>query len=94
MEAGALLTEARIQREEVLKARSLLQIGLGALLGVPLAAWLFQMADTGEAGPGASVGVAVAIAVGLVALIGVASCLSSMRRALRIEPTEALRGET
>jgi hypothetical protein len=73
--------------------RSLLQIGLGALLGVPLAAWLFRIADTGEAGVGASVGVAVAIGVGLVALIGVASCLSPMRRALRIEPTEALRGE-
>ena len=74
--------------------RSLLQIGLGALLGVPLAAWLFQMADTGEAGVGTSVGVALGIGVGLVALIGVASCLSPMRRALRIEPTEALRGET
>jgi putative ABC transport system permease protein len=74
--------------------RSLVQIGVGALLGIPLAAWLFGLADTGEAGVGMSVGVALAVGVGLVALIGVASCLSPTRRALRIEPTEALRGET
>jgi ABC-type antimicrobial peptide transport system permease subunit len=64
------------------------------LLGVPLAAWLFQIADTGEADVGVSIGVAVAIAVGLITLIGVASCLAPTRRALRIEPTEALRAET
>ena len=86
--AGKMSIVLRIAR------RSLVQIGLGALLGVPVAAWLFQIADTGEAGVGVSVGVAAGIGVGTVALIAVASCLSPMRRALRIEPTEALRGET
>jgi hypothetical protein len=77
--------------------RSLVQVGAGALLGMPLAGWLFQLLDTRRGDTGASVGVAFGVAfatgIGLVALIGTLSFLSQMRRALRIQPTEALRAE-
>jgi len=78
--------------------RSLKQIGLGALLGMPLAGWLYQVAESGGGtgggtGFGASFGIAFVTAVSVVALIGLLSLLSPMRRALRIEPTEALRAE-
>jgi ABC-type antimicrobial peptide transport system permease subunit len=77
--------------------RSLVQVGAGARLGMPLAGWLFQLLDTRLGDTGASVGVAFGVAfatgIGLVALIGTLSFLSPMRRALRIQPTEALRAE-
>jgi ABC-type lipoprotein release transport system permease subunit len=34
------------------------------------------------------------VGVGVALVIGLLACLSPTRRALRIEPTEALRGET
>jgi predicted permease len=78
--------------------RSLAQIGLGALLGMPLAGWLYQIAESGGGtgggtGLAASFGIAFATGVSVVAVVGLLSLLSPMRRALRIEPTEALRAE-
>ncbi len=75
--------------------RSLTQIGIGAIIGMPLAAWLFF--ELREMGMGNSRGVALivslALGIGIVILIGVGSCLVPTRRALRIEPNEALRAE-
>ncbi len=74
--------------------RSLAQVGLGALLGVAPAVWLsgFSKIDAvaTRIGFGTAFGVGVSVAVG----IGLLACLWPTRRALRIQPTEALRGET
>lgn len=76
---------------------SLAQIGVGALLGMPFAGWLFQLTETrlGDTGAGIGIafGVAFATGAGLVGLIGVLSFVSPLRRALKIQPTEALRAE-
>lgn len=71
--------------------RSLGQVAFGAVLGMPLAGWLFQLAESGADSTGVSFGVAVATGIGVVVLIGVASGLSPIRRALGIRPIEALR---
>jgi putative ABC transport system permease protein len=93
-EIGIMIALGAKRGSIVLKVarRSLVQIGLGALLGMPLAGWLFQVAEMGDGATDVSVGVAFGTAVAVVGLIGLLSCLSPMRRALRIEPTEALRG--
>ena len=77
-------------------SRSIAQIGSGALLGVPLAVWLFRLTDLGygHSTTGTGFGVAFGAGVAVAVAIGVLACLSPTRRALGIEPTEALRGET
>ena len=72
------------------------QIGAGALIGMPLAAWLFfQLRDMESMGnsPGVALAVAVALGIAIITLIAMFSCLAPTRRALRIEPSEALRAE-
>jgi ABC-type antimicrobial peptide transport system permease subunit len=75
--------------------RSLIQIALGAVLGVPLAMSLYRLTELGYGEPSATFGFGVAFAAGVaVALVvGTLACVSPTRRALRVEPTEALRGE-
>jgi predicted permease len=75
--------------------RSVVQIALGAVLGVPLAMSLYRLTELGYGEPSATFGFEVAFAagVGVALVIGTLACLSPTRRALRIEPTEALRGE-
>lgn len=92
-EIGIMIALGAKRGSIVLKVarRSLIQIGLGALLGMPLAGWLFQVAEMGDGATDVSVGVAFGAAVAVVGLIALLSCLSPTRRALRIEPTEALR---
>ena len=80
----------------ILARRALLQVALGVLLGTPVAARFFHQLQ-GEAGMNLSGGGAVALALvpgtAILILISVAACTAPMRRALRISPTEALRGE-
>jgi hypothetical protein len=75
--------------------RSLWQIGIGALIGTPLAWRVFL--EFQEFNGGASSGMAFVRAlvcgVSVVLLIGLFSCLAPARRALRIDPSEALRSE-
>jgi predicted permease len=76
--------------------RSLGQLGLGALLGIPLATWLLLQIEADAAGAsatGTSFLTAIALASGVVGLIGLLSCVAPTRRALRIEANEALRAE-
>ena len=74
--------------------RSLTQLGLGILLGMPMARWMFltTAADQGNAASGYSASVFVLLlGVGLLVLIGTLACVAPTLRALRITPTEALR---
>lgn len=75
--------------------RSLLQIGVGALVGVPLAGRLFfaVQEDGGRTSAGSAFLWALAFGVGVVTLVGLFSCLAPARRVLSIQPSEALRAE-
>jgi predicted permease len=75
--------------------RSLLQIGLGAAIGIPLASYL--LLDFGSGAGAASARRALILGLGfacaVVAAVGLCSCLVPARRVLRIEASEALRAE-
>jgi hypothetical protein len=75
--------------------RSLWQIGIGALIGTPLAwrAFLEFQELSGGASGGMAFVWALACSVSVVLVIGLFSCLAPARRALRIDPSEALRSE-
>lgn len=72
--------------------RSLVQIGLGILIGLPLAGRIFfEIGESrAEATAWAAAGT-LALGVGVMVLIGLAACTAPTLRALRIAPTEALR---
>lgn len=77
--------------------RSLVQVGLGALIGLPLAArFVFEFtASANSAGSTVqSMVVALGIALGIVAFVGVSSCLVPTRRILAIEPNETMRADS
>ena len=69
-------------------SRAFLQIGLGALAGAGLSMLVVGVADSaGE--------IAVLLgAMGVMMVAGLTACAVPLRRALRIDPTEALRAET
>jgi len=74
--------------------RTLAQLGLGAILGMPLAARLFlQLGETSGEGRSASVAflMALGLAMAIVVFIGLVSCLVPTRRVLKVEASEALR---
>jgi hypothetical protein len=70
--------------------RTLVQLGLGAILGIPLAARLF---GTIGGSPVPASLMALGLAVSLVAFIGLVSCLVPTRRVLRVQASDALRAE-
>jgi putative ABC transport system permease protein len=76
--------------------RSLVQIGLGAALGLLIAArFVFELTGTPEGG--GSVAQSVALALGLstaiVLTVGLGSCLAPTRRILAIHPSEAMHAD-
>jgi predicted permease len=77
--------------------RSLVQVGLGSLIGLPVAGLVvFEL--TGKGGQAhspamAAVG-ALGLAAGIVLIVGVFSCLAPALRVLGIQANEALRRET
>jgi predicted permease len=73
--------------------RSLAQIAIGVVLGLWPAMQLYRLSEFGYQAPSATFGLEVAVVAGVaVALvIGGLSCVSPTRRALSIEPAEALR---
>jgi ABC-type antimicrobial peptide transport system permease subunit len=76
--------------------RSLVQIGLGAMIGLPIAARaVFEL--TGTSGGGGSVWQSMALAPGLstgiVALVGLSSCLVPTRRILAVQAREAMQAD-
>lgn len=77
--------------------RSLLQVGLGALIGLPLAArFVFDLTSTPTGGGSVlrAVVVALGLALGIVLLVGLTSCLVPTRRILAIEASEAMRADS
>jgi putative ABC transport system permease protein len=74
--------------------RAALQLGAGALIGMPLAGWIYHQiqAQYDASAPSA---VAVALVPGVIAmlLIGGLACTVPLLRALRIMPTVAMRNE-
>lgn len=76
--------------------RALVQIAVGVMLGLPLAASIFfEMQEQPGQAPSAWLAVALALAqgIGIMLLVALAACVVPTRRALRISPVEALRGE-
>lgn len=75
--------------------RSLVQIGVGAVLGLPLAATILMDLRETESGSAPFVGVllALVLAVAIAGLVGLFSCLVPTRRILRVEASAALRGD-
>lgn len=75
--------------------RSLLQIGCGALIGLPLAAWLlFQLTgSSAQRSPLDALVVAVELAAGIVLTVGLFACLVPTLRVVAIDADEALRVE-
>ena len=69
--------------------RALAQLGVGVLLGMPIARWLFLELQASSTYP-ASV-VALILGVSVMVLIGLLACTAPTLRALRIMPIEALR---
>lgn len=76
--------------------RSLIQIGLGALIGLPIAArvyYEFGGSIPGQTSPIVAALVATSLAAGMVTVVAVLSCLVPTRRVLAVQASEALRAE-
>jgi predicted permease len=76
--------------------RSLFQIGLGAVIGLPIAARVvFELIGTsdGSASVPRSMAVALGLALGIVLLVGLSSCLVPTRRILAIQASEAMHAD-
>jgi predicted permease len=76
--------------------RSLVQIGLGAVIGLPIAARsVFELTGTPDGGGSVaqSMAVALGLSTGIVLLVGLSSCLVPTRRILAIEASEAMHAD-
>jgi predicted permease len=75
--------------------RSLVQMGIGALLGLPIAARVVHLTvgSTGNQSPLTSTLMALGMAAGLVLVVGAISCTIPTRRVLAVEASEAMRAD-
>ncbi len=76
--------------------RAVAQLGIGGLLGIPLAVWFLtqiQDPDAGRLDVLVTVLKAAILGLGTVTLVGLLSCVIPARRALAVEANEALRAE-
>ena len=71
--------------------RSIAQIGVGVLVGIPIAGGLLAFLKRELGSTNSPFVVALALGVGVMVLIGMLACTAPTLRALRIMPTEALR---
>lgn len=71
--------------------RSLVQIALGALIGLPLAAWFLADLRPGSTSTPVAVVTAVGLALAVVTAVALCSCLVPARRILAVEAGDALR---
>jgi len=74
--------------------RSLMQLGIGLILGMPIAWWLLLVMKLGmgRLPTHSPLALALSVGVGVMVLIGLLACVAPTRRALKIMPTEALYG--
>lgn len=75
--------------------RSIVQIGIGAMLGLPIAARIVHLtvgSTTGQS-PAMSVLMAAGLAAALVSVVGLIACAVPTRRILAVEASEAMRSE-
>lgn len=75
--------------------RSLVQIGIGALIGLPIAARVVHLTVGATAGqsPVMSVLMTLGLASGIVAIVGVVACTVPTRRVLAVQASEAMRAD-
>jgi ABC-type antimicrobial peptide transport system permease subunit len=76
--------------------RSLVQIGLGAAIGLPIAArFVFELTGTPDGGGAVaqSMAVALGLSAGIVLAVGLGSCLVPTRRILAIQASEAMHAD-
>ena len=76
--------------------RSLVQIGLGAVIGLPIAARsVFELTGTPDGGGSVpqSMAVALGLSAGIVLFVGLSSCLVPTRRILAIQANEAMHAD-
>jgi putative ABC transport system permease protein len=76
--------------------RSMIQIGLGAAIGLPLAArFAFELTATPDGGGSLvqSLAVALGLSAGIVLAVGLGSCLVPTRRILAVQAREAMHAE-
>lgn len=79
-----------------ISGRAMFQLGVGTLLGIPLASRAFFeiRRDAGAASPALdSLFLALLLGIGVTLLISLVACAPATLRALRIEPTDALRSD-
>jgi len=72
------------------------QIGLGAMIGLPIAARsMFELTGTPDGGGSVaqSMAVALGLSAGIVLAVGLGSCLVPTRRVLEIQASEALHAD-
>ena len=74
---------------------ALIQITIGVTLGLPIAGMIFFEMQEQSAAPSAwlAIGLALAQGLGVLLLVALAACVVPTRRALRISPVEALKGD-
>jgi ABC-type antimicrobial peptide transport system permease subunit len=76
--------------------RSLVQIGVGAAIGLPIAArFVFELTGTpdGSGSVSQSMAIALGLSTGIVLLVGLTSCLVPTRRILAIQASEAMHAD-
>ena len=75
--------------------RSLIQIGIGAIIGLPIAARIVHLTVGSTVGqsPVISVLMAMGLAASLVLIVAMISCTIPTRRILAVEASEAMRAE-
>ena len=72
--------------------RALVQLGVGIVLGVGVAAWILsEFASSGRIPTESPLLLSLILGVGVMVVIGALACTAPTLRALRIMPTEALR---
>jgi len=86
----AALGAGRRELISLVARRALVQLALGVVLGTPVAASFIL---GGEASPYAGTGQALAVGVTVMVLVGLVACTGPTLRALRVHPSQALKGE-
>jgi ABC-type antimicrobial peptide transport system permease subunit len=90
----AALGAQRFDIAATIGRRAALQLGIGVLVGMPLAGRLYYLTQENPAtGLASVVAAAVVPAVGVSILLALVACAAPLARALRVTPTVAMRAD-